>query len=142
MTVRVSVYAAVLLAAFVYGPRVSIAAPSASMLANTCAGCHGTDGVSSGPATPTIAGMSTEYFIDMMEAYKSDEYPSTVMGLIAKGYSEDEIETLAKYFAELPFVTQEQSVDAAKSEKQKNTDHELRSFLSFKIFSASVSERM
>ena len=29
---------------------------SASMLADTCSGCHGTDGASVGPASPTIAG--------------------------------------------------------------------------------------
>ena len=34
------------------------ATPSARMLANTCAGCHGTDGSSVGPASPTIAGIS------------------------------------------------------------------------------------
>ena len=39
------------------------ATPSASMLANTCAGCHGPKGNSHGPATPTISGISSEYFI-------------------------------------------------------------------------------
>ncbi|MCG8122535.1 MAG: cytochrome c4, partial [Candidatus Thiodiazotropha taylori] len=31
---------------------------SASMLANTCAGCHGTNGASIGPASPSIGGIS------------------------------------------------------------------------------------
>jgi cytochrome c553 len=31
---------------------------SGEMLANTCAGCHGTNGISTGPATPTISGMA------------------------------------------------------------------------------------
>ncbi|KPK40540.1 MAG: sulfide dehydrogenase [Gammaproteobacteria bacterium SG8_47] len=101
------------MAAFALSPCVSAATPSASMLANTCAGCHGTDGVSIGPATPTIAGMSTEYFVDMMEAYKADEIPSTVMGRIAKGYTKEEIEVLAEHFAKLPFVRPDQQVDEA-----------------------------
>jgi sulfide dehydrogenase cytochrome subunit len=41
----------------------------ATMLANTCAGCHGPDGASGGPATPTIAGLSTEYFVEVMNGY-------------------------------------------------------------------------
>ena len=61
--------------------------PSASMLGNTCAGCHGTNGSSNGPATPSLAGISTEYFIDAMAAYKDGSRPSTIMTRIAKGYN-------------------------------------------------------
>ena len=56
------------------------AAPTASMLGDTCAGCHGTDGVSMGPATPNIAGLSETYFTDTMLAFKSGDKPGTVMG--------------------------------------------------------------
>jgi len=45
------------------------AGPSAQMLSDTCAGCHGTDGNSGGPATPTIAGISEEYFVEIMQGY-------------------------------------------------------------------------
>ena len=77
--------------------------PSATMLANTCFGCHGPKGNSMGPATPTIAGLSAEYFIETMEGYKSGEIPSTIMGRIAKGYSEDEIKLMAGYFSRQKF---------------------------------------
>ena len=117
MIVRTIRYAAAVLAAFVLSPHASAATPDATMLANTCAGCHGTDGVSIGPATPTIAGLSTEYFIDMMDAYKADEIPSTVMGRIAKGYTEEEIALLAKHFAELPFVRLDQNFDKGAAER-------------------------
>ena len=39
---------------------------------------------------------------------------STVMNRIAKGYSETEIKTLAKHFAEIPFVAADQTADAAQ----------------------------
>jgi sulfide dehydrogenase cytochrome subunit len=77
---------------------------SAKMLADTCAGCHGTNGASGGPATPTIAGLSTEYFVEVMEGFKNGEVPSTIMGRIAKGYSEDEFKAMAEYYGKLPFV--------------------------------------
>ncbi|OOY43476.1 hypothetical protein BOV91_03960 [Solemya velum gill symbiont] len=41
------------------------------MLADTCAGCHGTDGVSTGPAAPHLAGMSSVYLVDSMNQFKS-----------------------------------------------------------------------
>ena len=36
---------------------------TARMLADTCAGCHGTDGGSQGPASPSIAGLDASYFL-------------------------------------------------------------------------------
>ena len=93
--------------------------PSASMLANTCAGCHGTNGSSVGPASPTIAGISRDYFIETMEAYKKAERPSTIMTRIAKGYTEKEIELMADFFSKQPFVRMTQSYDKKKAKLGK-----------------------
>lgn len=90
---------------------------SGALLANTCAGCHGTNGVSQGPAVPTISGMAPAYFIDVMTSFASGDAYSTIMGRIAKGYSEDEIAAMADYFGALPFVTAKQEFDAAAVEK-------------------------
>ena len=79
------------------------------MLANTCAGCHGSDGASNGPAIPTISGLSKDYFVDTMKGYASGDIPATVMDRIAKGYSEKEITQLADYFAAKPFVKAQQT---------------------------------
>jgi sulfide dehydrogenase cytochrome subunit len=88
------------------------AAPTASMLGDTCVGCHGTDGASAGPAAPNIAGMSAAYFTDSMLAFKSGERPSTIMGRIAKGYTEEEIKLMAGFFAKMPMAVTSQKTDA------------------------------
>lgn len=85
---------------------------SGQALAFTCAGCHGTNGASTGPATPSIGGMSEIYLTDAMLAYKNDERGSTIMGRIAKGYTDDEIAAMAVYFAEQDYVPAEQEFDA------------------------------
>jgi sulfide dehydrogenase cytochrome subunit len=72
---------------------------SATMLANTCTGCHGIDGVSKGPATPSIAGMSAEYLTTVLKAYKSGEASSTIMQRIAKGYSDEELAQVAEVYS-------------------------------------------
>ncbi|HYH17462.1 MAG TPA: cytochrome c [Azospirillum sp.] len=87
---------------------------SPEALANTCAGCHGTDGASLGPSTPTIASLSVEYFVMSMKDYKTGKRPATVMDRIAKGYSDEQIEAMAKYFQQKPFVRVNQPVDAGK----------------------------
>ncbi len=81
---------------------------STAMLANTCAGCHGTDGASVGPA-PTIAGLEEEYFVDVMQQYKSGDRWSTIMDRIAKGYTDEEIEAIASYYAKIPFPRRTQT---------------------------------
>ncbi|MEJ2621892.1 MAG: cytochrome c4 [Candidatus Thiodiazotropha sp.] len=90
---------------------------SASMLANTCAGCHGTNGASLGPATPSIGGISAVYFEEVMEGFKSGEVNATIMDRIAKGYSEDEIKLMGEYFSKQPFVMAKQDFDADKAKK-------------------------
>ena len=90
---------------------------STSMLADTCDGCHGTSGASDGPAIPTIAGLSEEYFVEVMQGFASGEVPSTIMGRIAKGYSEDEIKQMAKHFGAKPFVMAKQDFDAGQVKK-------------------------
>jgi len=89
------------------------ASASGDMLGNTCAGCHGTNGVSNGPAAPTIAGLAPEYFTEAMENYASNERTSTIMGRIARGYTEDEIEAMATFFAGKEYVVQSQSYDSS-----------------------------
>ena len=77
---------------------------SASMLADTCNGCHGPDGVSQGPAAPTIAGMNKFYLVESMKAYKmGTNRPSTIMQRIAKGYTDSEIDAIAGYFSAKKF---------------------------------------
>ena len=81
---------------------------STAMLANTCAGCHGTDGASVGPS-PTIAGLEEEYFVDVMMQYKSGERWSTIMDRIAQGYTDEEIEAIASYYGRMNFPRRTQT---------------------------------
>ncbi len=92
----------------------SAAPPTASMLADTCVGCHGPEGSSVGPAIPSIAGMSAEYFNTVMKEYKADGRYGTIMNRIAKGYSDEEIDLMGDYFAKQDFVRYPQQLDAAK----------------------------
>ena len=101
-------------ATFVLGATQVSAAPTGQMLADTCAGCHGTDGASVGPASPNIAGVSEVYLVDSMIAFKSGERASTIMGRIAKGYTEEEFKAMAKVFAAQPIAKTNQELDADK----------------------------
>lgn len=100
-----------------------ISGARAQMLAGTCFGCHGTDGLSAGPATPIIAGINGEYFTEVMQGFQEGTVYSTVMGRIAKGYTEEEIKLLASYFSGKPYQAATQEFDPALAEKGAKLHH-------------------
>ncbi|MEE9322043.1 MAG: c-type cytochrome [Granulosicoccus sp.] len=112
MTTRLTLKSALLGGGLILAFAANAESPSAEMLSYTCAGCHGTDGVSNGPAIPTIAGISKDFFIELMTEFRDDTLPSTVMGRIAKGYSDEEIELMSDFFSEQAFVAAKQESDA------------------------------
>jgi cytochrome c553 len=73
-------------------------ATRARNVAASCAACHGTNGVSAG-GMPALAGMSKPDLVRKMQDFKSGRAPSTIMGQIAKGYSDEQIDLVAGYFA-------------------------------------------
>jgi sulfide dehydrogenase cytochrome subunit len=83
------------------------------MLVDTCAGCHGTNGNSVGPASPSISAMDPLVFVDTMIAFQEGDTYSTIMGRIAKGYTEEEFELMAEYLHEQEFQPAQQQFDQA-----------------------------
>jgi|SRR5215831_17463218 len=70
-------------------------------LAATCANCHGAGG--DGPdQLPSLAGRRKEDLIGKLQQFKTGKLPSTVMQQLMKGYSDEEIDTLAGWFAAQP----------------------------------------
>ncbi len=71
------------------------------LLAMTCANCHGTDG-RLGTGIPPIAGRPEPVLRFQLLAFKEGEMPhATVMPRLVKGYTDEELEALAGYFASL-----------------------------------------
>lgn len=67
-------------------------------LAATCANCHGTNGVSQG-GTISLAGQPKATLVRKMQDYKAGRTPSTIMQQLAKGYTDEQIELMAGWFA-------------------------------------------
>ncbi len=65
-------------------------------LAATCANCHGTDGkgvVDGG--MPLINNLTSEQMLTQLKAFKSGTREGTIMPQLAKGYSDEQLETIA-----------------------------------------------
>ena len=89
-----------LLAAISLAPTAVCAQESATVrgMAATCANCHGTDGRSVG-TVPGLAGVDKGYMAQQMKDFKAGKRPATIMQQLAKGFSDEQIDQLAAYFA-------------------------------------------
>ena len=67
-------------------------------MAAACANCHGTNGAAL-PGMVALAGYARADLIKNMADFKSGARPATIMHQLAKGYSDQQIEQLAGYFA-------------------------------------------
>ncbi|ACB36025.1 putative cytochrome c [Leptothrix cholodnii SP-6] len=69
-------------------------------LAATCAQCHGTEGQAvEGQAMVRLAGLPENYILTQLMAFRSGQRPATIMHQITKGYSPEQLESLAKFFS-------------------------------------------
>jgi cytochrome c553 len=72
---------------------------SVRTLAASCAACHGTDGHAvRGTAMPPLAGLSQQYFLKQMQAYRDGTRTDLLMQQIARGFDVAQLEALAAYF--------------------------------------------
>jgi cytochrome c553 len=67
-------------------------------LAANCTGCHGTHGVSAGGIT-SLAGVERTRIVVLMQEFRDGKRPATVMHQLAKGYTDEQIEAIAAWFA-------------------------------------------
>ena len=68
-------------------------------LAASCAGCHGTGGVSRNEATPSLAGQIPNYTQFQLAAFRAKLRPSDVMQRVAGKLTDQDIADLSAYYA-------------------------------------------
>lgn len=68
-------------------------------LAANCFTCHGTNGNSAGGVPPSLAGRERGEMFQMMKDFQSGKRPATIMHQQAKGYSDEQLQLIAAYFA-------------------------------------------
>lgn len=87
-------------AALVAVPQAALADDvAARSMAATCAACHGTAGHSATKTVEPLAGRPKERLVELLQAFKTGKKPATIMQQISKGYTDQQLETIAGYFA-------------------------------------------
>jgi sulfide dehydrogenase cytochrome subunit len=113
--------------ALLYGPYMAdAAAADIATLTAPCEDCHGKDGVSQEPKIPTIAGASSTFIVYALEAFRDKTWPcedvkyptgahkgeTSNMCKSVEKLSDDDMTSIADYYAGKPFVRAKQSYDA------------------------------
>lgn len=68
-----------------------------NVMADSCSGCHGTDGQSLG-AMPAFNTKSADELKKMLREYRAGTREATVMDRILKGYSEAQLDAIVDYY--------------------------------------------
>jgi sulfide dehydrogenase cytochrome subunit len=115
-----------------------VAAADIATLTGPCEDCHGKDGVSQDPKIPTIAGNSSTFLVYALEAFRDKSWPcedvkyqagahkgeTSNMCTAVEKLSDDDIGSIADYYADKPFVRAKQSFDPELAKRGKGI-HEL-----------------
>jgi cytochrome c553 len=74
---------------------------AARNIAAGCSACHGTNGASVSQL-PSLAGAPRADIVTKLQEFKSGKRPGTVMPQLAKGYTDEQIDRAAAWFAAQP----------------------------------------
>ena len=78
-------------------PGADSASPTPPPGASSCSGCHATSKSVDTPA-PRLVGRSPAEIEAAMLAFRTGQKPASVMNRIAKGFSDEEIESIAAWY--------------------------------------------
>lgn len=106
---------------------MNVAVAQAPAAAETCAGCHNDNGVTTDPNIPTIAGVGSFFLENQFAVFAESARPCAADAFsdhdaddhcaLVTSLSEDDRMALAEYFGELSFEPFAQEVDAALAEQ-------------------------
>ncbi|MFY7906271.1 MAG: c-type cytochrome [Burkholderiaceae bacterium] len=75
--------------------------PQVKVWAAACANCHGTNGYAQ-PGMESLAGKDKADLLQKLMDFNSGRKPATIMHQLSKGYSDEQLQELAAYFAAQP----------------------------------------
>lgn len=71
-------------------------------LAETCASCHGSEGISTNPAFPSLAGQLPTYLYRQLRDYKDGSRQNPLMQNFTAGLDDQQMADLAAWYSQLP----------------------------------------
>lgn len=86
-------------------PATNAAPVLASTMAHSCAACHGTHGQLGDEFFMPLAGMPVQQFVRTMTDFREGKRPATLMGHVARGFTDADLQGMGAFFAAQPPLT-------------------------------------
>jgi cytochrome c553 len=67
-----------------------------------CAACHGAEGIAKDVEIPNLAGQHDRYLVTQLQNFRSGKRPHKEMRYMSRHITDEEIEALAQYYANIP----------------------------------------
>jgi sulfide dehydrogenase cytochrome subunit len=83
-------------------PTTNRALVPASTMAHSCAACHGTHGQLGDEFFMPLAGMPVQQFVRTMTDFREGRRPATLMGHVARGFTDADLQGMGAFFAAPP----------------------------------------
>lgn len=80
----------------------ALLAQDAATLSASCVACHGSNGKSNNPLWPNLAGQQNKYLAEQLRQFRDGRRQDSTMNDIAKSLDDQQIDTLADFFAAMP----------------------------------------
>ncbi|MDH5578541.1 MAG: cytochrome c [Betaproteobacteria bacterium] len=104
-----------------HAPRIAVAAAAVAgdaaaggrKHAESCASCHGENGISPNDTWPSLAGQNAAYLARILGAYKSGAQSDVMMSPVAQALSDADVQNLAAYYAGLSCAAPARAAGAA-----------------------------
>jgi cytochrome c553 len=71
-------------------------------ISGQCAACHGNQGKAVNTSYPNLAGQNFQYLVQALEKFKNGQRHNSIMQSIASGLSQEQINDLAAFYANIP----------------------------------------
>jgi cytochrome subunit of sulfide dehydrogenase len=84
------------------GPTTNPNPVPASVSAHSCAACHGTNGQLGDEYFKPLAGMPVAQFVRTMTDFREGRRPATLMGHVARGFTDADLQGMGEFFAAQP----------------------------------------
>lgn len=81
------------------GPTTNPKPVPASVMAHSCAACHGTNGQLGDEFFKPLAGMPVQQFVRTMTDFREGQRPATLMGHVARGFTDADLQAMGEFFA-------------------------------------------
>lgn len=72
-----------------------------TVFSNTCAACHGVQGMSTSDMFPNLAGQKKGYLINALKAYRDKVRSNSMMNGMVASFSDEQIQDVASYLSTL-----------------------------------------